>query len=82
MIGEKGFQGDLIQLALSEFDVILRMNWLTAHGARIDCKALKVILKDSRGRIVYFHGEGTKKEKRIISAMKACKMLRKGCIGY
>jgi len=58
------------------------MNWLTTHEARIDCKALKVILKYSKGRKVYFHGEQTMLEKRIISAMKACKMLRKGCVGY
>ena len=82
MIGEKRFLGDLIQFNLSEFDIILGMNWLTTHEAHIDCKALKVILKDSKGRKVYFHGERTKPEKRIISAMKACKMLRKECVGY
>jgi len=58
------------------------MNWLAAYGAHIDCKALQVILKDSMGRKVYFHGERTKQEKCIISAMKACKMLRKGRVGY
>jgi len=82
MIGETKFPGDLIQFDLSEFDFILGKNWLTAHGARIDSRALKVILKDSRGWKVYFHGEQTKKEELIISAMKACKMLRKGCVGY
>jgi len=57
MIGEGRFLGDLIQFNLSEFDIILGMNWLTTHGRHIDCKALKVILKDSKGRKVYFHGE-------------------------
>jgi len=32
--------------------------------------------------INYFHGERTKKEIHLISAMKACKMLRKGWVGY
>ena len=82
MLGERRFLGDLIQFNLSEFDIILGMNWLTTHEAHIDCKALKVILKDSKGRKVYFHGERTKPKKRIISTMKACKMLRKGCVGY
>ena len=48
MTGKKRFPGDVI-----EFDVILGMNCLTAHGTHIDCKALKVILKDLRGRKVY-----------------------------
>jgi len=82
IIGEKRFPGDLIEFDLSEFDVILGINWLAAHGLRIDCRALKVILKDSRGRKVYFYGEQTKKENHLISAMKVCKMLRKGCVGY
>jgi len=82
LIGEHRFPGDLIQFDLSEFDVILGMNWLTSHGEHIDCKALKVILKDSKGRKVYFCGERTKKENRIISTMKAGRMLRKGCVGY
>ena len=82
MIGKKRFLGDLIQFSLSKFDIILGMNQLTADGAHIDCKALKVILKDSKGRKVYFHGERTKPKKCIISSMKTCKMLTKGCIGY
>jgi len=82
MIEERRFLGDLIQFNLSEFDIILGMNWFPTHGAHIDYKALKVILKDSKGRKVYFHGERTKPEKRIISALKAYKMLRKGFVGY
>jgi len=58
------------------------MNWLTTHGAYIDCKALKISLRDLRGRKVYFCGERMKKDDHIISTMKACRMLRKGCVGY
>jgi len=32
-----------------EFDIILGMDWLTVHGANIDCKDLKVTLKDAKG---------------------------------
>jgi len=38
MSGEKRFLRDLIQLDLSKFDVILGMNWLTAHGPCIHCQ--------------------------------------------
>jgi len=40
---------DLIQFALSDFDIILGMNWLHTYGAKIDCEDLKVILKDEKG---------------------------------
>jgi len=41
---------DLIQFVLSDFDIILWMNWLHTYGALIDCEDLKVILKDEKGR--------------------------------
>jgi len=37
-IGEYTFPGDLIQFDLSDFDIILGMNWLHAYEAKIDCK--------------------------------------------
>jgi len=82
MIRERRLLGDLIQFDLSEFNVILGMNWLTTHRARIDYKEPKVILRDLMGRNVYFYGKRAKKENRLILAMKACKMLRKGCVSY
>ena len=61
MIGDKRFLGDLIQFDLSELDVMLGINWLTTYGACNDCKALKLILRDSRGQKVCFYGDRTKK---------------------
>jgi len=49
MIGGRRFPRDLIQFNLSEFDVILGMDWLTVYRAGIDCRALKVILRNSKG---------------------------------
>ena len=49
MIEKKRFLGELIQFDLSEFDVILRMDWLTVYRASINCRALKVILRNSKG---------------------------------
>ena len=42
----------------------------------IDCKDLKVTLKDTEGREVCFDGERLRKECSIILIMKASKMLR------
>jgi len=41
---------------LSDFDIILGMNWLYTYGAKINCEALKVILKDERGEKYVFMG--------------------------
>ena len=40
------FPGDLIQFDMSDFDIILGMNWLHTYRAKIDCETLEVILKD------------------------------------
>ena len=41
---------DLIQFDLSDFDIILGMNWLQTYGAKIGCEDVKVILKNEKGR--------------------------------
>ena len=49
------FPGDLIRFDLSDFDIILGMNWLHTYGAQMDYEDLKVILKDEKGRKVCFY---------------------------
>ena len=46
MIAEHEFPMNLIQFDMLEFNAILGIDWLTAHGANIDYKDLKVTLKD------------------------------------
>jgi len=54
-IGGTTFHVDLIQFDLSDFDIILGINWLHTCGAKIDCEDIKVILKDEKGRKVCFY---------------------------
>ena len=35
---------NLIPIELREFDAILGMDWLTIHGAKVDCPSKEVIL--------------------------------------
>ena len=42
---------------MSEFDVILRMDWLTAHRAIIDCDHRRVIAYTLNGTCVMFQGD-------------------------
>jgi len=55
-IGGTTFPVDLIQFDLSDFDIILGMNWLHTYGAKIDYEDLKVILTDEKWREVFFYG--------------------------
>jgi len=81
-IGGTTFSMDLIQFDLSDFDIILGMNWLHTYGAKIDCEDLKVILKDEKGREVFFYGLREEKSYPLIFTMKASKLLCQGCMGY
>jgi len=74
-IGEYIFPRNLIQFDMSEFDVILGMNWLYIYEPKIDCKDLKVILSDEKGREVSFYGQREGKRYSIISTMKTSNLL-------
>jgi len=55
---------------------------LHTYGAKIDCEDFKVILKDEKGRDIFFYGQREEKSYPLISAMKASKLLCQGCMGY
>jgi len=81
-IGGTTFPVDLIQFDLSNFDIILGMNWLHLYRAKIDYEDLKVILKHEKGREVCFYGQREENFHPLISAMKASKLLCQWYIGY
>ncbi|XP_074351621.1 uncharacterized protein LOC141690745 [Apium graveolens] len=74
------FLASLIPFQLGEFDVILGMDWLAEHGAQIDYKKKKVILKSPQGKKVEFKGQ--KQVKTFLTMIQAKKLLRQGCGGY
>ena len=48
---------DLRVMDMSEFDVILGMDWLTAHRVIIDCERRRVTAYTQDGIRVTFHGD-------------------------
>ena len=56
IVNQEIFESDLIQLDLSEFDIILGIDWLSRHGAKIDCQKQRVSLK-GKGEEKYILGE-------------------------
>ena len=70
---------DLIQLDLLKCDIVLGMDWLSKHGAIINCQREKVTLEGSKEKRVTIWGTNNNKECPFISALSAGKLLRQGC---
>ena len=73
---------DLLPLNFRHFDVILGMDWLTKYCATIDFVTKRVVFKPPEQKEIVFVGNGVVPLPYLISAMKACKLIRKGCQGY
>ena len=81
-IREYEFLGDLIELSFREFDVILRMDWLSQHRAIVDCKMKRVTLRTPNEDEVTFIGERSNYLSNVISAATAKTMVWKGGESY
>lgn len=82
-IGGKDFSADLYVLNMKDFDVILGMDWLSKHRASIKCQEREITLKLPEDKEIKYYGTKTKTVPRVVSAMKALKMMKKGnCQGY
>ncbi|XP_074361561.1 uncharacterized protein LOC141701845, partial [Apium graveolens] len=80
VIEGRHFFADLIPFKLGEFDVILRMDWLSNHDAQIKCKSKKVKLKSKDGVEVIFRGK--RQERKFLTAIQTKRLLRQGCEAY
>ncbi|WRX08900.1 Reverse transcriptase domain - like 8 [Theobroma cacao] len=74
--------GDLIPLEIQDFDLILCMDWLSTHRAKVDSFKKEVILQSSEGAEVVFRGEHRVLPFCVILALKALKLVRKGYPAY
>ncbi|KAA0054634.1 pol protein [Cucumis melo var. makuwa] len=64
-----------------DFDVILGMDWLSANHANIDCFGKEVVFNPPSGASFKFRGAGMVCIPKVISAMKASKLLSQGTWG-
>ena len=58
------------------------MNWLSKHGAKIDCQKQGVTLKGKGGGRMYFWGDNSSTECPVISLMAVRRLIRQGCVVY
>ncbi|KAL0548769.1 hypothetical protein IC582_013239 [Cucumis melo] len=63
---------------MHDFAVILGMDWLTVNHASIDCFRMEVVFNPPTGTSFKFKGVGTVVLPKVISAMKANKLLNQG----
>ncbi|KAL0561162.1 hypothetical protein IC582_001582 [Cucumis melo] len=71
----------LLVLDMQDFDVILGMDWLSANHASIDCFGKEVVFNPPSGPSFKFRGAGIVCLPKVISAMKASKLLSQGTWG-
>ncbi|GAV56908.1 zf-CCHC domain-containing protein/RVP_2 domain-containing protein [Cephalotus follicularis] len=72
---------DLIALPIRDFDIILGMDWLSAHHAYMDCYSKTVDFRLPDGTTFQFKGDKGFSTP-IVSFIHASKYLEKGCEGY
>ena len=81
-LGDKIREANLLTMDMHDFDVILGMDWLDKHQATIDCQAKTVIFGDLKSPEFVFQGSWPSGVVKLISALKAAKLVTKGCEGY
>ncbi|XP_076909664.1 uncharacterized protein LOC143567019 [Bidens hawaiensis] len=72
------FDIDLIPIELGSFDVVIGMDWLSAHQAAVCCHEKVVRIPVANGEVINVHGEESGTAMGVISMMRAQKLLRKG----
>jgi hypothetical protein len=82
IIGGKVLPADLILLPFHDFDIILGMDWLARHRAKVDCYAKEVVLVPPGQSEVIFCGERQAVPECLISAITAFSLIQKGCEAY
>ena len=75
------FHIDLIPVELGSFDVIIGMDWLSKHHARIICNE-KVVHLPCNGETLIIRGERSGTRLSIISCIKTEKYIKKGCYAF
>ena len=73
---------DLLLMTFYDFDIILGMDWLTKHHAIVNCFTKEVEFDMPNQARIVFRGERKIMSTCLISAIKACKMIKKGCEAY
>ncbi|KAK9065033.1 hypothetical protein SSX86_016416 [Deinandra increscens subsp. villosa] len=81
-IGGEVFTAELLPMTMHDFDIILGMDWLSTHQATINCQARQVTIGDVEKPKCVYQGSSPSGLVKVISALKARKLINNGCEGY
>jgi len=81
-IYEHEFLADLYKFELTDFDIILGMHWLAKYKAQINCPKQRITLRGPNGEKIVHKAKVSKSVVKLITAMKAHKLLGRGCEGF
>ena len=73
---------DLVPMKLGSFDVIVGMDFLSRHRAKIDCYAKSIEFPLADGRRITIFGETTTKHSQLMSCTQTRKYLRKNYVAF
>ncbi|XP_052877273.1 uncharacterized protein LOC128283894 [Gossypium arboreum] len=76
------FPADLMELSFGEFAILLGMDWLVKHRTKLDCAAKRVVLKSMEDEKVNMIEERRDYLSNVIFALRAEKLVRKGCEAF
>ncbi|XP_035832044.1 uncharacterized protein LOC118481056 [Helianthus annuus] len=72
---------DLIPMSMGEFQVVVGMDWLSRHNAKVMCFRKEIKLKSPSGKSIIIRGE--KEGKPVMCSMiKAYKLMKHGCRAF
>ncbi|GJT59323.1 retrotransposon protein, putative, ty3-gypsy subclass [Tanacetum coccineum] len=77
-VDDKIHSANLLPLEMSDFDIILGMDWLTQHRATIDCHKKRIIFGDLNNPKLIYHGLPPKREVEFtIELIPGCQVFSK-----
>jgi hypothetical protein len=82
MLGESPTQATLNVLPLGSYDLLIGMDWLAAHKAKLDCYYKTLECVSEEGKRITLQGIRKQVSVRQISALQMRKYCRKGCPLY
>ncbi|XP_071695126.1 uncharacterized protein [Rutidosis leptorrhynchoides] len=72
------FPANLFRMTMHDFDIILGMDWLSRHHANIDCYSKRILFGNHSIPDCFFNGDLPVKSIKVISALKAQKLISHG----
>jgi hypothetical protein len=81
-VGGQKLPADLIVLGITDFDVVLGMDWLEQNYANIDCRSKVVTFAVPGSSKFCFYGDRYGRNIPMISALHASRLMQQGCVGY